>query len=164
VNPKKLWPAAVIAVLAITVIANAWLFYAAHDQDAAVVEPDYYRKAVAYDTTLAERHASDALGWHVEVALGTPSPAGRATMGVRLTDSAGAPVTGARVRVKATHNRDAAHEVTGELAAVDSLPGTYAAELWMQRFGLWQLDVEAERGAEHFVTTLRCETGARAVR
>lgn len=163
-NPKRLWPAAVVAVLAITVLANVGLLIAAHDRDAAVVEPDYYRKAVAFDSTLAARVASDSLGWHAEVALGMPGADGRARLDLRLTDRDGAPVAGAAVRVTATHNRDAARHVTGALAASHPDGGDYAGELAMSRAGRWQLDLHAERGSQRFSTSLRCESGGKAAR
>ncbi len=161
-TPAKLWPAAVIAVLALTVVANAFLLYEAHDRDAAVVEPDYYRKAVGFDSTLADRRRSDALGWHVAVELGTPDADGNAALHVSLTDRDGAPLAGAEVRATAIHNRLAAHAVTATLAPV--MGDGYATRLPLRLRGLWQLDLAIRRGADRFVTTLRCDTGSRAAR
>ncbi len=159
-TPARLWPLAVVAVLAVTVGANVFLLVAAHGRDAAVVERDYYRRAVAFDSTLAAERRSDALGWRVAVELGRPDAGGSAPLRVQVTDRAGTPVDGAQVRVTAVHNRAAAHPVTAPLARVGI--GAYAGTLPLGRRGLWELDLEATRGAERYLRRLSCDTGSRA--
>ena len=159
---SKVWPLGVALVLALTVGLNLWVYRLASAPDAAVVEPDYYRKAVAYDTTLAERRASDALGWRLDAALGLPDATGAAPLTVRLAGPDGAPLDGARVRVRAVHNLIAGHAVEGALAPAGA--GVYAASLPLRLRGLWELDFEIDRGGDRFTPTLRCDTGARAAR
>ena len=48
------WPIAVAAILATTVAANIWVMMIANDDPSFAIEPDYYRKALAWDTTLAQ--------------------------------------------------------------------------------------------------------------
>lgn len=59
-KPAALWPLAVIGVLAVTVGANVWLIQVAREPNGAVIEPDYYRRAVAWDSLAARQGRSDA--------------------------------------------------------------------------------------------------------
>jgi len=153
VSAAKLWPAAMVAVLALTVVANVAVLRLAHDPDAAIVEPDAYPRAVAWDSTAARRDASAALGW---TALATLDPIadGRAGLRVRLRDRDGRSVEGARASVEAVHNRERLRPRASLLPAGE---GTYAGALPLARDGMWELRVVAVRGAEIFTTSLRVD-------
>lgn len=153
-KPGALWPIAIIGVLAITVGANIWLFWEARDPNAVAIEPDYYRKAVAWDSTMAQAERDVRLGWHAEVACGRLE-AGRASVAVTLTDSAGAPLDSARVRIEAIHNADALHHVHAELARTGS--GRYQTEVPLKRAGLWEVRVTAGKGADFFTSSSRLD-------
>lgn len=151
-KPATLWPAAVVAVLAITVGANAWLMWKARDPNGAVIEPDYYRKAVAWDSLAARQGRSDALRWSADATIG-PAARGLARVRATLADSLGVPVAGAAVRLEAVHNLAAAHPVLAPLA--ETAPGVYEAETALDRPGLWELRLTATRGADVFLARLR---------
>ena len=153
-KPGALWPIAIAGVLALTVGANVAVFIAARDPHAAAIEPDYYRKGVAWDSTMAEQRRSDALGWHVDADLLDASRAG-ARLRVTLADRDGRPVDGARVRVEAIHNLQADERVRAEIGGGGQ--GVYEAVLPLRLAGMWELRLEATRGNEHFVTSLRRE-------
>ena len=153
-RPARAWPLGVAAALLATAAGYAVLFRAATGPGAAVVEPDYYRRAVAWDSTArAERRAGE-LGWRLEADLGALTRAG-SVLTARLADRSGAPLDGARLRVSAVHNLDAAHPVAAELAPAGA--GAYATRLPLAHAGLWELRFEAARGAEHAVFALRRE-------
>jgi nitrogen fixation protein FixH len=161
-NPARLWPAAVVGVLAVTVLANAAMLLVAGNSRQAFVEPDYYRKAVAWDSTLAERARSAALGWALEARLereSGPGPGRTSGPGARLRvflrDRGGAPLEGARVTVTAVHNLEADRPTLAACAA--SQPGVYEASLPLDRGGSWELRFAAVRGSERFFVTLRRE-------
>lgn len=154
------WPIAVAAVLVATVAANGVLLYRANGRDAAVVEPDYYRRAVRWDSTLAEQRRDDALGWRLDAALGALEPDGGATLAVRLADRDDRPIAGASVRVAAVSNLDAAHAVSATLAGGPA--GAYAARLPLARRGLWELRFDVARGRERFTATLRRDVASAA--
>jgi nitrogen fixation protein FixH len=162
-SARHAWPIAVVAVLAITVVANVAVLRLAGDEDAAAVEPQYYAKALRWDSTLVARKASDELGWRAEVSLArTGGGAGRTTVMVRLADETGAPLEGAFVRVEAIHNRHAAHPLHAVLQAAPSLgPGAYAADAAFDAPGMWEIRLEARRGEEVFVDDVRRELEAR---
>jgi nitrogen fixation protein FixH len=159
-NAARLWPAAIVAVLALTVAANALLLWKASDPRGLAAEPDYYSKAVRWDSTLAVERASAALGWTAHAALGVPR-AGAARVEVSLRDSTGAPVGRATVSAALLHNADPARWIRGTL--VESGGGRYAAELPLARAGRWELRLLATRGSERFVADLRLETGSGAM-
>ncbi len=155
-KPGALWPIAIVTVLVITVAANVVLIVAASNPNGAVVEPDYYRKAVAFDSTMAERAADARLGWRIESRIGVPSASG-ARLEAQLLDAAGAPLEGARVRVVAVHNLDAGHPIEGVLVAAGE--GRYAATLPLVYGGRWELRFEVERSAQRFHAKRYQDTG-----
>lgn len=154
-NAAKLWPIAIAGVLAVTVAANAVLLYEANDREAATVEPDYYRKAVAWDSTLAQRARGAALGWRIDASLGAIARDG-APLTVRLTDPRGLPVAGAAIAVEAIHNLAASQPVHAALLPAPN--GEYAARLPLAHAGLWELRFTVTRGAERFTASLRRDT------
>jgi nitrogen fixation protein FixH len=148
----RLWPVAIVVVLGLTVAANALIFWAASDRNAAAVEPDYYRKAVRWDSTMAEERRSAALGWSAAAELGGVGPAGT-PLTVRLAGPDGTPLDGATVEVTAIHNLDAGRHLTARLAPLGG--GAYRARLPLRHAGLWELRLEAVRGRDRFRVSLR---------
>jgi nitrogen fixation protein FixH len=153
-SPAKAWPLAIVGVLVVTVAANVLLFAAANDPGASVVERDYYRRALDWDRTQAERARSAALGWRTGATFRGVAP-GRAHLELILRDGAGAPVTGARVEVEGVHNLAADRPQRWVLE--ETTPGLYAADANVPLAGRWELDVTATRGADRFVSVLHAE-------
>ena len=149
------WPLLVALALAFTVGVNVvMLFAAGADPNGTVVEPDYYRKAVEWDRTMARRAASDALGWSAEATLGAATREGR-SLRVTLQDAAGAPITDAEVHVTLIHNREAATPIQVTLAR--DAAGGYVGSASAAHRGLWEVRVVARRAASRFEATLRRE-------
>jgi nitrogen fixation protein FixH len=115
------------------------------------LESDYYRKAVAWDEQRALQRQSQALGWQLR--LETRAAAAGTHVRLWLGDAPGAAVQGARVRVSAFANARAAQR--HELELTESQPGWYEADLRADAHGLWELRVEATRGAQHFRQVVR---------
>jgi nitrogen fixation protein FixH len=151
VKPAALWPLAVVAALVVTVGANVAILVLASDSRHLAVEPDYYRKALAWDSTQALQTESRALGWRLSADL-APAAAG-ALLRVVLADSTGAALPGAALRVEAIHNLDPNRRVHGLLAPV--APGVYEATLPLRHRGLWELRFDATRGADRFLVSVR---------
>ena len=152
-KPAALWPAAVIGALVVTVGANIAILVLANDSDKAVVEPNYYEKAVAWDSTMAQGRRNESLGWSIRATL---APGGKgARLQATLSDRAGAPLEGAAIRVEAIHNADAARRIEGVLR--DAGGGAYEADLPCRHAGLWELRFTAERGGDRFTEDLRRE-------
>lgn len=156
-KPAALWPAAVIGALVVTVVANVLILMAANDPRHAVVEPNYYQKAVAWDSTMAQEGRNETLGWTVAADL--EAAAEGATLRARISDRASAPLSGARVTVEAIHNLDAGDRVRGALR--ETAAGEYEAALPLRLAGLWELRFTVERRGERFTAGLRRDLSRR---
>jgi nitrogen fixation protein FixH len=158
IRKDRVWPTIVLTVLggyvAFGLIAAR---VASHDPNFAI-EPDYYRKAVAWDSTLAQARRSAALGWRLTPTLGPIGDGTAAPLAVDLRDSTGAVVAGARVSVEARPIAHADDVVRATLTARDD--GAYATRLPLERAGLWELHVDATRGADRYETTVRMDASA----
>ena len=164
----SIWPILVTAALLFTVGANVVMFVAASsDRNGSVVEPDYYRKGVEWDRTMARRAESARLGWRATAALSAlraadpADPAEPANaqptreVAVTLRDSTGVPVRGAELSVVLIHNSDAAHPVNASLT--EKAPGVYTARLSLRARGRWEVRVEASRAESRFGAVLHAE-------
>jgi nitrogen fixation protein FixH len=153
-KPGALWPAAVVGALTVTVAANVAMFVLANGGNRAVVEPRYYERAVAWDSTMAEIARSEATGWTATAVLAPGADRARdPRLTVRLADRAGRGLEGATVRVEAIHNLDSERGVHATLLARGN--GVYATDLPLRHRGLWELRVTASRGGERFRADLR---------
>jgi nitrogen fixation protein FixH len=154
-TPARLWPIAIVGVLGVTVAANVVLLVAAGDPKSGGMEPDYYRRALAWDSTMAEARHNEALGWRLEARLGQAIPAGWPLM-VRLTDPDGLAIPEAAISVEAIHNRDPLRPVRARLDG--GAGGDYRVVLPLTHRGLWELRFAAERHGERFTARLRLDT------
>jgi nitrogen fixation protein FixH len=149
------WPVLITAALLFTVGANVVMFFASGaDPNGTVVEPDYYRKAVDWDRTMARRAASDSLGWRAGAAFGASDESARA-LTVTLSDSTGVAVADAQVLVTLIHNMEAAQQVQATLQPAAG--GGYAGTVAAPRSGRWEVRVDARRGDARFLATLHAE-------
>jgi nitrogen fixation protein FixH len=124
------------------------------DDSSFALERDYYAKAVAYDTEIAQRAQNARLGWSVS-ASAAPAQRGKPSrIEARLSDAAGA-LDRARVKVEALRNASAGRVLEAELREV--APGQYEAELPLERGGLWELRFTATRDAARFTTSQRLD-------
>lgn len=152
------WPWLLAAALLFTVAANVVMLFAANsDQNGSVVEPDYYRKAVAWDETMTQRAASDRLGWTAAATVERSRPGAAVTgeVAVQLVDRTGRAVTAALVTAVAIHNADAGHPIA--LTLHERPDGRYAAPARIDHPGRWEVRVDAIRDDAHFVATLLVE-------
>jgi nitrogen fixation protein FixH len=142
--PHIRWPLGIAAILGATIAGNVAVMRVAGDDPSFAVEPDYYRRAVAWDTTMAQARASAALGWRVTPAVAPLVAGAPATVTLAITDRDGAPLTGATVAVEALFNARANDRHTATMAEV--APGRYAAPLPLAWAGEWELRVQVRRG------------------
>jgi nitrogen fixation protein FixH len=150
------WPAALVAVLAITVVANVALYWKANHDPSFAVEPNYYQRAVEWDSTVARRDRSDALGWRADARLAPPE-AGEAALLVRLTTREGAELDSADVRAEVSFNARGAEVF--ELRLLPTGPGRYAGRILSTARGLWRVDLSAVRGADVFSERVTLDNG-----
>lgn len=152
------WPIAVTIILALTVAANIWVAVVAGDDPSFAIEPDYFHKAVTWDSTLAQARENAQLGWRLESRLAAFDARSGARLSVTLVDSAGVPIPDAIVRVSALYNARANQVFDATLAApVPSRSPEYTAQLPVTHAGEWELRFEVLRGGKKFTTTSRVE-------
>lgn len=149
------WPIGVAVILGATVAANIVVMRLANDDPAFAIEPDYYKKAVAFDSTLAEERRSLDLGWTASSSLEKSARDGESTLTVTIVDAQHQPISGATVTVVALANARANDRITSSLREVS--PGRYQSELAVHIAGEWEVRVDAVRGAEHFVASTRTD-------
>jgi len=152
------WPIGVAAALLFTVCANFGLLYVAGHDASTAIEPDYYAKAIAWDSTMAQRTNNARLGWHIVPHLGAFAPSTDATLSVTLSDSAGAPIGDATVTVSALYNGRASVVLESRMHYDD---GAYRTTLPIAHRGQWELRFDVRRGAEHFTSSTRVEATTR---
>lgn len=148
----RLWPWFIAALLVATAAGQGVMLYAATHDPTFAVEPDYYTKAVAWDTTMLRERENIRLGWHADGSMS--AAVSGAALRIAITDSAGAPVYGAQVRVTAIHNLDSRHPAT---IAMTESGAAYTGDLPGAHRGLWELRVDAVRGSSHFTPSLRVD-------
>ena len=148
------WPIGVVVILAITVGANFAVLYVANQDHGIAIEADYYKKAVGWDSTMAQARENVVLGWRVTPSLAAFTPRDGARLRVTITDSTGAAISGATVKVYAFYNARAA-EISDTTLAPDR--DGYEARLPVNHRGVWELRFDVTRGSSHFTSTSRVE-------
>jgi len=151
----KLWPIAIVGMLAVNVLATGVLMWAANDDEANAIEPDYYRKAVAWDSTVAARRHGAELGWRLDASIGALGADGTAAVAVTLADSTGAPLEGAAVTLEAIHNAHARHPLRAALPSAGA--GRYEARVPLRWAGRWELRLEIARDGVRVPVSVRRE-------
>ena len=152
------WPWLIAALLVATVAGQGVMLYAAASDDTMSIEPDYYKKAVAWDSTATLDSISALLQWKANVSISGAGASG-GDLVVILTDAAGDGVADARVTVTAIHNLDGKRHIEATLD--QRADGRYAAHMPLDHAGLWEVRVQAIRGADHFRTALRVDAPAK---
>lgn len=150
---EHLWPLGMAAILAGTVVINFWMIKVAGDDPSFAIEPNYYARAVAWDSTVAQEARNRRLGWRVEPTLTGFDESG-AVLSVALSDSAGAAIPDAHVRVSALFVGRANEVLDAPLAPTGS---RYAVRLPVRHRGAWELRFTVNRGGERFTSTHRVE-------
>lgn len=146
------WPAGLLALLAVGVAANIAFVVAATRDPSFAVERDYYRKALRWDEAMAQAERNGALGWSVTPEIDpVPGAVGLARLVARVTDADGATLDDAVVHVEAFHEARAAQVAEARL---DREGGAHVATLPMARPGLWELRFRVERRGVVFTQVL----------
>jgi nitrogen fixation protein FixH len=151
----RAWPVAITLALAAVVVVNIRVAMIAGGDPSFAIEPDYYRKAVAWDSTMAQTRANQALQWTLTQRLGPFAADRGATLDVTLRDEHGAPISDAVVTVSALHIARATDVSTATL--IHASAGDYVATLPVQRAGRWELRFEVTRGADRFTALARVD-------
>jgi nitrogen fixation protein FixH len=147
----RVWPFLLGGMLALGVGINVAMVVVATQDPSFAVEPDYYRKALAWDGTMAQEAASRDLGWQLEAGCGS-GPADSWVVAA-LRDRDGALLPGATVAVEAFQGAQADRRIAGALLARDDR--RYEGHMARLEPGMWELRFTATRGADTYTRTLR---------
>lgn len=153
----RVWPTIVVALLGGNLALGAVLIRVANADPHFAVEPDYYRRAVDWDSTRAQAARNAALGWTWTPSLGAVR-GDRVPMMLAITTRDGTPVDGATVTVEARAVAHASDVLVDTLAARGA--GWYGTALPMRRTGLWEFRLRATRGETVATTELRLDARA----
>jgi nitrogen fixation protein FixH len=139
------WPGMIFLLLASNVAIVLTCVYVATSDRSFSIEPDYYRKAVHWDRSVAQRQRNSALGWNMTVAPAAPIAA-------RLVDHDAQPIGGAQIEVVAFHNAHSGNRLETMLEEIE--PGLYRSAEVLTRSGSWELRFTAKVGGETFTQNL----------
>lgn len=149
---RLLWPGLCYLLMGISVtLMTITLTLATTDQSFGV-EDDYYAKAISWDTSSAERAASEQLGWSLEVRLSPWNErVGTRNVTLLLSDAAGDPVDAEPVDIVAFHH---ARRSSPRALRIERIaPGRYSGAGALEREGLWQFRVRFTRAGDVYVST-----------
>ena len=151
-NPRRgrFIPWLIAGLLGITVIKYFIVISIISGDPSIAVEKDYSHRALAWDDEKAARASSQQLGWQSAVALRSHATVpGDGVLELTLRDERGEPVNGARVELAVFH-RGRASEVH-EASAVTDASGRFTVSVPRSRRGLWEVRLDATRGADRFL-------------
>jgi nitrogen fixation protein FixH len=155
----RIWPTLIVTALLGNVALGMVLIRVAKGDEHFAVEPDYYRKAVTWDATMAQARRNSALGWQLTPRLGAIQPGQDATLVLDVRDAAGVAVSDAVVTLEAMPVAYAGEVLRATLRPAGEA-GRYGAAMAIARTGLWELRVDVVRGTERFTGNLRLEASA----
>ncbi len=157
---EHLWPLGLTAILVGTVAINFWVMHVASADPSFAIEPNYYARAVSWDSTVAQEARNRALGWRILPTL-TAFDGDGALLRVSLSDSTGRAITDARVSVSALFIARANEVFDARLRPM----GTgYAVHLPVKHRGEWELRFTVTRGARRFTSVQRIDAEPGKVR
>jgi nitrogen fixation protein FixH len=153
ISPAKRWPIIIVTVLASQMAFGVWMARIAGSDPHHAVEPDYYNRAVNWDSTMAQSRRDRALGW-TSTAVMTRTGDQAALLQIALTDSLGVPLT-----VDSASAEALAVSHAGSITRVTlTHRGTgYSATIAAAAPGLWEVQLRARRGTDLFTAKLRTE-------
>ncbi len=147
----RLWPGMIFALLGLNACVVAVTLYLAHSDRSFAVEPEYDRKALAWQETAEQQARNRELNWNVDVEIGAMGAVGR-YLTVKLVDPTAEPVPGAAISAIVFHNARPAQRLS--IAFTEESPGVYGATAPLDRPGIWHFDLRASAGPNVYTATL----------
>ena len=147
------WPIGITVILGATVAANLVMMRIANNDPSFSVEPDYYKKAVFYDSTMAQARRNLDLGWGVQAFVDSIVAGQPTRLRVVLRDEQALPLLGATVQATVLFNARANDLTTATLT--DEGAGVYTATMPINAPGEWEVRVNVTRDTSHFTSSTR---------
>ncbi|HET9064203.1 MAG TPA: FixH family protein [Gemmatimonadales bacterium] len=156
IRKDRIWPTIITGILVGNLVLGVVLVRIAIGDDHFAVEPDYYRRAIGWDTVQAQARHNVALGWHLAATIEPISLTSPTALVLHLTDRDGVPLATEAATIEARPIAHASELVRGT-AEPGIEPGMLRAVLPFHREGLWELRIAVTRGTERFTETLRLD-------
>ena len=148
-------PWAFVGGFAIVFSANAALIWFALESFSGLTEAHAYQAGIAYNQTLSEARAQDALGWKADLAVEPTLESGLARVTFTLTDRNGRPLNVESVTVDFLRPVVAGKDQSAVLAS--TAEGRYSATVRLALAGQWDVHVVARHGEEVWQMTRRVQ-------
>jgi len=156
-NKKGRWWPWMLALLLISGSAfNLFMVSMALNDPSFAVETNYYKKALRWDQTMAEKRKSEQLGWTIK-AKAKPQIANRKAMiqvEAQIFDRKGKIVKGAHVSLEAFHNGRSKRRFHKDLGRTNDV---HKVTINSYRSGLWVFHYTVLRGKQRFMQVIRQE-------
>lgn len=138
------WPGLIIALLLSSVGWSATILMAAQSDGGPQVIPDYYQRSVDFEQEIQARRTWQNLGWTVDVEHS------ESMSELVVVDADGEPV--ADLEGSLVFRRPSLALPIGASNLIESQdePGRYRFDDLADAIGLWDLELELQRGGEHF--------------
>lgn len=152
---RNRWALVPVGMLAATVVGAVLVVtLAVNDRGATAAEPDYYRKATAWDEWKEQLARNGALRWVVTPEF-VPAAGGSGLARLELTvaDKHGVPIEHAVVRAEIVPIRDADARVG--LALTEGAAGRYGADVPLRTGGLWEIRATVEWKGQRYADRIR---------
>lgn len=151
-QPNVWIPSCFFAMFFVIFAANATMVGMALGSWRGLVTTDAYDKGVAYQEAIDAEKREQALGWSIDLSVDSPQPK-RADVLISVTDDQGRPLDADRVRVGFVRPTQEGYDSLHTLNAVGG--GKYAKSIQLPLKGLWELRIEAEKGADAYRVSRR---------
>ncbi|MFN4244369.1 MAG: FixH family protein [Tepidisphaerales bacterium] len=137
------WPLLVVGLLLGHVLLMSWaILLATRDRDGVVI-PNSYARSLEWDRRKAEREATAAAGWRLDLRLGASADErGMRPAVLRVVGRDGVPVAARQAEVLVYH--EAVPAVRHELTIQATEPGVFETRLPMGFRGFYHVEVRAE--------------------
>ncbi|MBS0187439.1 MAG: FixH family protein [Planctomycetes bacterium] len=143
------WPALIIGlILTNATIVGVTVYFATSDRT-VTVEPDYYAKALAYDSVIQQRETNRKLGWAASPFFKVGDDGQTLELHLTLTDAAGKAVTDANVSALVFANLAPRDRQSVKLTP-GIAPGEYIARVRPTATGQWRAEFTVSKGSTTF--------------
>jgi hypothetical protein len=156
-NPN-LWPVAIVTLLLSSVLMMMFVLFVAQADGGAQVVENYYSKAVSWDSLQVIRSASNDLNWSASVTFDqsvSKDGAARGVIDIRNQDDD--PISGLSGYVRISQPHRSVALSTDSLQEDQNAVGAYSFDLPAGTRGLIDLLIEARKGENVFVSSIRTE-------
>jgi nitrogen fixation protein FixH len=151
-QPNVWIPSCFFGMFFIIISVNLTMVTMALDSWRGLVTTDSYKKGLAYQEAIDAEKREEALGWSVDLSVDHPQPK-RADVLIQVTDSQGQPLEADRVRVGFVRPTQEGYDSLHTLTALGG--GKFAKSVELPLKGLWELRIEAEKGADAYRVSRR---------